>query len=213
MSLTHAHHLFAGVEEKAFNALIHATFTARPRYLHVGTPPFVFADSLTSTLGPPISFPGIPGGIPYDVVFDIPELDLFPPDPVPEPLPPGANQFSLATTVRLTVGCLRQSAQPDRKPPIDPETVMLSVAARGHVTVTSSTSTSGWIGLALDDVDINIEPEGLRRVVDCIVRMVLGAMLANVRIPFHALNVGAFALSLTEGPEIAADQVEVFGEV
>jgi hypothetical protein len=43
--------------------------------------------------------------------------------------------------------------------------------------------------------------------------MVLQAVLLNVKLPFHALTAGAFALALLRGPEVEDDQVKIYGTV
>ena len=53
----------------------------------------------------------------------------------------------------------------------------------------------------------------LEMVVDCIIRMMLNALLENVQLPFHVLSAGAFQLILEQGPTIDQDQVEVWGDI
>jgi hypothetical protein len=65
-----------------------------------------------------------------------------------------------------------------------------------------------------DDVKIlDITPNSLDSVLECLLRMILQSVLANIRLPFHALTIGAFSLILTRGPEVDNDQVKLFGKV
>jgi hypothetical protein len=43
--------------------------------------------------------------------------------------------------------------------------------------------------------------------------MILQAVLDQLRLPFHALTMGAFSLILLRGPEIGDDQLKLWGDV
>jgi hypothetical protein len=213
MSLTEAETVFAGVNETGVNDLFKAFFTARPRYLTYATPGLVpLAVPFTSV--PAIAFPGIPGGIEYRIQFEIPIVD-FAPDSSggASPLPVGPGQLDIHTKVTMTVGCYRYfDGNKDRQGTVTPISTTLEVWARGKPTVTYFSPGVGEVGFSLDEVEIvDITPDSLESVVECILRMVLQAVIRNVRLPFHALTAGAFSLALTRGPEIADDQVKIYG--
>jgi hypothetical protein len=214
MSLTQDKHVFAGVHENGINTFLHALFSARPHYLRYGTSMFVPTTTVSATNVAPIPFPGVPGGIPYQVRFAIPHIDLFPPDAAPGPLPPGPGQFSIRTRVQLTVGCGHWHVGRDQHPTFEPISTELEVWARGRPWVQNFGPGSGQVGIEIDDITIvGIAPNTLAAVLECLIRMMLQAALDNVRLPFHALTMGAFALILQRGPEIADDQIELFGDV
>lgn len=215
MSLTEAQHVFAGVHEHGINTFLRAVFTARPHYLSYGTTPFVTASSAAATLVPTIAFPGVPGGIPYDIQFAIPTIDLFPADPDPDPIPPGIGQFTVHTAVRLTVGCMDwQPGGQDRRPSLRPISTNLDVWARGHLFVFDFGGGNGVVGFDVEEIKIpDLRPASLEAVLECIIRMMLKAALHNVRLPFAALRMGAFNLVLDRGPEIADDQIKLWGHV
>jgi hypothetical protein len=165
-----------------------------------------------------IPFPGIPGGIPYAVSFTIPTIDLFPPDSATEALPPGPDQLSIHTNVRITLGCMHWSQNPtgDREPPpaLAPVSVTLSVWALASVDSQYFGPGTGFISFTVIRVLLpDVLPAGLANVLDCMIRMMLQAALSNVQLPFHALSAGAFELILQQGPEIADNQIEAWGDV
>jgi hypothetical protein len=223
MSLTETEQVFAGVSEDAVNDLMTAIFSARPRYLNYGSPLFVPATTAFVTQVPAIAFPGVPGGIQYGVLFSIPRIDFHPDDSAGvSPLPPGIGQFTLHTTCRLFVGCtrLRGDNQPvatTHVPPVSvsPIGTALDVFARGHpVASFFGPPGSGDVRLVLDDVEIvDIRPDSLESVIECLIRMFLQAALANLRLPFKALSMGAFDLILVRGPEVEQDQAQLYGNV
>lgn len=71
---------------------------------------------------------------------------------------------------------------------------------------------NGELTFRLEAIEIvDIGPDELESVVECLLRMILQAVLATVRLPFKAITAGAFSISLTRGPEIADDQVKLWG--
>jgi hypothetical protein len=73
---------------------------------------------------------------------------------------------------------------------------------------------TGYITFQVLNVRIPaIRPEGLEVVLDCVIRMMLNALLENVQLPFRVLSAGAFQLILEQGPTIDQDQVEVWGDI
>lgn len=90
----------------------------------------------------------------------------------------------------------------------------LEVHAVARPTVNYFGPGSGEIMFRLEAIEIvDIAPGGLESVVECLLRMILQAVLDTVRLPFQAISAGAFTLALTRGPEIADDQLKVWGTV
>lgn len=217
MSLTQAHHVFAGLEESGINTFLKALFTARPHYLHYGSSAFVPVSTVNATNMATIQFPGVPGGIQYAVGFTIPVVDLFPPDAGSgSPIPPALNQFGLKTTVRLTLGCMTWSGDTGNEHGgrLVPIFADLDVWARGDLIAHYYGPGTGFIGLEVLDIRIPaIQPKGFEAVIECLIRMMLNGALANVQLPFHAISAGAFRLILEQGPTIDKDEVEVWGDI
>jgi hypothetical protein len=213
VSFTGAFHVFAGVDEDGINDLVSAFFAARPHYLLYGTSPFVPASSVTETQVPPIAFPGIGGGIRYMVRFSVPTIDLFPPDgPLPPPLALTANHLVIRTAVRLTLLCGDLRHQKEGQ--LTPLSTMLEVWAVGEPVVHVFGPGSGEIGFKIDAVEIvDIAPESLETLLNCLLKMLLQAALSNLWLPFAPLTAGAFSLTLDHGPEIADDQIKLWGHV
>ncbi len=217
MSLTKSHHVFAGVAESGINTFLKALFTTRPHYLRYGSPQFVPTSTVNATSVAAISFPGVPGGIQYTVAFSLPVIDLFPPDAgSASPIPPGKNQFGLHTRVHLTLGCMTWSGQPgnDRGGRMTPIFVDLDVWATGEIVSHYYGPGTGYISFQIDAIRIpEVQPHKLEAIADCLIRMLLNAILETVQLPFHALSAGAFKLILEAGPEINSNQVEVWGSI
>ena len=58
-----------------------------------------------------------------------------------------------------------------------------------------------------------IKPDTLDTLLDCLLRMIMAAALANITLPFHSFSLGAFQLILEQGPEISDNQVKVWGNI
>jgi len=216
MSLTEAQHVFAGAHEDGINDLLRAFFTARPRHLTYVTPALAPSTGAFTSVSP-IGFPGIPGGIDYAVSFSIPTVDFHPDSSGgASPLPLGSGQLGIRTTVTLTVLCNRRVRPPDGNEvvPSTPINTALDVFARGKPTVTFLGPGVGDIGFELDTVElVDIKPDSLESVLECVLLMILQGLLANVRLPFKAVTIGAFALVLQRGPESEDDQVKLYGDL
>lgn len=227
MSLTDTQRVFASIHESALNDLLRAFFTARPRYLRYGSPAFVPATNVTATQMPAIAFPGLPGGIDWAVQFEIPRIDLHDPDDALPPqlaLPPGG--FSLRTAVKLCINCVKrrddrgQGKDPTGKPNDDDRSLgevtctELGVFAIGHLDSWNDASGNGEIRLRVDAVElVDITPDNLESVLECLIRMLLDAALSQVHLPISALRAGAFQLLVTQGPLIDLDHVLARGNV
>lgn len=214
MSLTAAHHAFASVSQDGVNQALLAFFTARPHYLNYGSPPFVTANSISETVMAPIPFPGTPG-IPWAVDFTIPVVDLNPADaPLPPPLTIGPDQLALRTTVVLTIGCLTGDKSSDKRGQITPLKTKLDVIAVGHPVARYFSPGVGDVSFLVDTVLVQgISPTSLQAIVDCLIRSMLNAALAGVRLPFNVIDASFFKLSLEQGPSILDDQIELWGDV
>lgn len=225
MSLTQVQHLFASVHESALNDMLRAFFTARPRYLRYGSPAFVPATNVTATQMAAIAFPGLPGGIDWAVRFGLPRVDLFKqtaPLPPQLTLPPGG--FALRTQVELCINCMRRrddrgtdKPNDDRQKPNSLGEVTctkIEVFAVGHLDGWNDGSGGGEIRLRLDAVElVDITPDGLESVLECLIRMLLDAALSQVHLPLQALRAGAFRLVVAQGPLIDDDRILARGNV
>ncbi len=221
MSLTQSQQVFASVHESALNDLLRAFFGARPRYLRYGSPAFVPATNVTATQMAAIAFPGLPGGIDWSVRFSVPRVDLYKQTDALPPqltLPPGG--FALRTDVELCVNCVRR--RDDRNPDGKDQPrglgevtcTKLQVFAIGHLDSWTDGSGNGEIRLRVDAVElVDITPDSLESVLECLIRMLLDAALAQVHLPLQALRAGAFHLAVTQGPLIDDDRVQARGTV
>ena len=215
MSLTESELLFASIHEGGVNDMLKAFFTARPRYLVYATPGLAPGTAFTPLA--PIAFPGMPGGIEYAIALDIPVVDFAPDSTGGSPLPVGAQQIGIHTKVLLTVGCARKQERPgrdDKRGVFVPIDTALELWGRGRIMATYSGPGTGEIRFQVDEVElVDITPDSLETVLECILRMVLQAVLSNVRLPFQAVSAGAFSLALTRGPEVEDDQVKLYGSI
>ena len=231
MSLTEAQEVFASIHEDAFNDLLTAFCTDRPRHLIYGSPSFIPATTAAETSMPSIPFPGVPGGIQWRIRLSIPHVDLF---KQTEPLPPELNlqpgEFSASIEAELCLDCRRLKVDPqpprsthgkgedDRKDdvrhPIKELTCcQLKVFAVGHIEHVMSSSGEDAIALAVDAVEIvDIAPDSVESVLECLLFMILQAVLADIRLPLRALRAGAFELLPTVGPLIEDDQIKMRGD-
>lgn len=217
MSLTEAEMVFAGAHETGINDILTAFFMARPRYLNYATPSLPAPPGTPFVSVPAIAFPGIPGGIQYRISLSIPVIDFDPDSSAgTSPLPVISSQFNVNTKVTITVGCIRKIRDDDKERPgsFIPIDTTLEVWGRGKPTVTYSGPGVGVVGFQLDQVEIvDITPDSLESVLECLILMILSAVLSNVQLPFNTLSVGAFSLILSRGPEVEDDQVKLYGGV
>ena len=222
MSLTEANHVFAGVHEHGINEFLKAFLTARPHHINYGTSAFVPVTTALATNVATIAFPGIPGGIQYLVQFSIPVVDLFPPDGG-GPLPPGPGEFSIHVGARITVSCMKWTTSQNRdgKPNVSftPLSTAIEIWAKGKPDVRYFGPGTGDIGFIVEEIKIPAlacvggKPDTFEAIVECVIRMVLQALLDGIRLPFSAMTIGFFTLILQRGPEISTDQVKVWGDI
>jgi len=233
MSLTDAQAVFAGIHETAINDLITAFCTARPRYLAYGSPGFVPATTVAATRMDAINFPGVPGGIQWRLRLGIPRIDLFKQsNDLPPELTLGPGQFSAEIDVELCIECRklridpkpprppkeREREQPNQPPRDDGHPIReltcfrLRVFAIGHIEQVLASTGEDAIAFAVDAVEIvDIRPDELESFLECLLFMILQAVLANVRLPLPALRAGAFQLTPTVGPLIEDDSIKARG--
>jgi hypothetical protein len=217
MSLTQINHVFAGAHENAINDFLRAFLTARPRHINYGTSAFVPVTTASVTNVPVITFPGIPGGIQYMVQFSIPIVDFFPSSGTGA-LSPGPGELSIHTKVRITVSCRKGRIQ-DEKLTTTPLTTSLEVWAKGTIQTTFLGPGIGRIGFILTELKIpdlacvKGEPDTFEIVIECVIRMILQALLDNISIPFKAITIGFIQLILERGPEIDDDQIKMWGDI
>lgn len=232
MSLTEAEDVFGGIHEDALNDLLHAFFTARPRYLHYASPGFVAATTPAVTQIGAIPFPNVPGGIDWAVSLEIPVVDLHrQTQPLPPELTLTPGQLSVRTGVTLCLGCRHDRINPEpprpthghgerprEAPPRDDRRRMhesccrLDIFAIGHLERVIADNGEPAVAIAVDSVElVDVKPDDLETILECLLLMILRAVLASVRLPLRALRAGAFTLTLTRGPEIQDDQLKIYG--
>jgi hypothetical protein len=237
MSLTEAESVYASIHEDALNDLLTAFCTDRPRYLVYGSPSFVAGTTVAETSMPAIAFPGIPGGIQWRLRLTIPRVDLFKQTSAlpPELTPLAPGHFSLRLGVELCLDCRhlkidprpprsqdgkegqesrkQSEPKPDRRHPLEELTCCrLQVFGVGHLQHVLTTAGEDAIALVVDQVElVDIAPDEVESILECLLFMILQAVLAGIRLPLRALRVGAFSLSVTQGPLIEDDQVKARG--
>ncbi|HAM27780.1 MAG TPA: hypothetical protein DCP11_14085 [Microbacteriaceae bacterium] len=226
MGLTQAEEVFGGITETGINDILDEFFHARPRHLRYGSPGFVPTTTVAATSMPAIAFPGVPGGIDWSVRLTVPRVDLFPQTTgLPPELSLGGGQLSVSTAVTLCVSCdQKRGRQPDnpdgRQPGKDDQPprgrvkgtcFTLKVFGVGHIERTFGPDSVRVIVDSLEIVDI--EPNGLESVIECLLLQILRAVLADVRLPLTTLRAGAFSLTITRGPEIGNDELSAFGNL
>ncbi len=218
MSLTQTSTVFAAIHENGLNDLIEAFYNARTHYFVYATPAFTSSTTASITSIPAISFPGIPGGIDFAIGLRQPTIDLHPDSSGGSAvLPPQAGQFTVSARVVLLVPCGDRQQDFDlthgrKDRPIinaSPQATELEIHARG-----SLINAAGNISFKAEEIEIvDIAPESLENVIECIMRLIVNAVLQNIRIPIPSLTLDAFSLSITDGPRIEEDQIKVWGTV
>jgi hypothetical protein len=235
MSLTQAQTVFASVHENAINDALTAFCTARPRYLAYGSPAFTPVTTAAETRMDAIAFPGVPGGIQWRLRLSIPRVDLFKQtQSLPPELSLGPGQFSMSLDAELCIECrrIRIDPKPPRpnkgrgeekpnEPPLDDKHPLseltcfkLRVFAVGHIEHVMTSTGEDGIAFAIDAVEIvDIKPDELESFVECLLFLILQAVLAVIRLPLKALRAGAFQLVPVVGPLIEDDQIKARGTV
>jgi hypothetical protein len=235
MSLTQAETVFASVHEDALNDALTAFCTARPRYLAYGSPSFTPVTTAAETRMDAIAFPGVPGGIQWRLRLSIPRVDLFKQTrALPPELSLGPGQFSVELDAELCIECRKiridpKPPRPDKgrgsdnpnQPPRDDKHPLseltcfkLRLFAVGHLEHVFTSTGEDGIAFAVDAVEIvDIKPDELESFLECLMFLILQAVLAGIRLPLRALRAGAFQLVPVVGPLIEDDQIKVRGTV
>jgi hypothetical protein len=218
LSLTQSNNVFVGIHEKAINSFLKAFLTARSHYIRYGTSSFVPTTTSNATNIPPIIFPNIPGGIEYMIEFSIPIIDLFPPTNS-GPLPPNTGGLGLHSEVKITILCNKEIKQGEKKPSSIPLTTGIEVFAKGKIVSTFFGVGTGSIGFLLEEIRIpnfacvGGKPDPFETILECIILMILKALLSGISIPFSALTIGFIQIILQRGPEIEEDQIKMWGDI
>lgn len=233
MSLTETEAVFASVHETALNDILTAFANDRPRYFNYGSPAFVPSTSAGATSMDAIAFPGVPGGIQWRVRLSTPRIDLFKQtDSLPPELNLGPGEFSGKLGVELCLDCRRTKIDPkpprpkddrkenrpppriDRHAPSELTCFRLQVFVVGHLEHVMASNGEDAIALAIDAVEIvDIKPDEIESFLECLLFMILQAVLAEIRLPLRALRAGAFQLVPVVGPLIEDDQIKMRGNV
>jgi hypothetical protein len=167
----------------------------------------------------------------------VPRVDAHPQDLglPPELDPLAAQRLSIRTTVELCIDCQGRQRRPDRepqpetgekekpdehhhpdKPPrgdLRPVCFKVEVHAIAHAERTSSPDGDA-VRVIVDALElVDLRPDELESVIECLLLQILRAALASVRLPLTALRAGAFQLLPTAGPLVEDDRVEMFGDV
>lgn len=216
MSFTKGENVFAGVNERGINSLLTAFFTARPHYLNYGTPHFAPTTTVNVTSIPPVSIPGILSGIEFAISFQIPTVDINPDSSGgTSPLPPGTGKFTIKTQVTISLLCVsRGENMHDVRQRGTVLTTSLGVFALCAPFVINSAPGTGEIGIRLERAElVDITPDALESIVECLIENILQSVLSNVHLPFNTLTLGAFGLILKAGPDAEEDQVKVRGDI
>jgi hypothetical protein len=164
---------------------------------------------------PPIAFPGAAGGITYAISLTIPVVDLYPPNAaLPAPLVLKPDQLSITTTVTITLGCTTKSSDTDKGGRVTPVTTSLDVIAIANPKSTFLSPGVGFVTFEVDQVVVpQVDPASLRAVIDCLLEMVLNAVLSSVELPFDIIDADFFKIILQAGPTIADNQIELWGDI
>lgn len=102
----------------------------------------------------------------------------------------------------------------DRHPLSELTCFRLRIFAVGHLEHVLSSTGEDSIAFAVDQVEIvDIKPDEVESFLECLLFMILQAVLAGIRLPLRALRAGAFQLSLAVGPLIEDDSIKARGTV
>ena len=102
----------------------------------------------------------------------------------------------------------------DRHPISELTCFKLELFVIGHIEHVLAFTGEDAVAFAVDAVEIvDISPDKLESFLECLMFMILQAVLAGIRLPLPALRAGAFQLSIVAGPFIEDDQIKVRGNV
>ena len=101
-----------------------------------------------------------------------------------------------------------------RKGHVTPVRTTLKVIAIAHPVSHYFSPGVGYVSFQVDQVLlVDVAPPSLRAVLDCLLEMILNALLADVQLPFDLIDAGFVKLALEAGPDIADDQIKIWGDV
>jgi hypothetical protein len=212
MALTAGHAAYAALHEDGINKFIRNVYLVRPHYFHYATSVFGGGSTNISLLNP-LEVPGLGNVIQYSIDISRPTIDFVPQDAgstLPVPLALGPNQFSLTAEIRICIACgLR-----DQREKWAPERICayLNVWAVGHPTVQPLSPTDKLIGLQIDQIVVKNVGD-LEKIVECMAKDMVNALLERLQQKVSELVLGAFGLILAAGPEISDDQLKVWGDI
>ena len=218
MSLTQAEQLFAGVHENAINDLVTAFCTRRPRHLLYGSPAFVPSTTVAATSMNAINFPGVPGGIQWLVRLSVPRIDLHPQSaPLPPELLLAPGQFSGSIEVTICLDCRRIGFDPQSNQHLSTPHPLreltcwtVGLVFLGHIEPALTAGGADAIALVADRVEIvDIRPEELESLLECLLFMIIQGFLADMRLPMTTFAFNPF--TPVAGPLIEGDQVKLRG--
>ncbi len=120
---------------------------------------------------------------------------------MPHPLVLGVGQVSVRTTVELILLCQRgRKDDPDQRPIGTPIATRLEAVALGRMVPVAVTPGTGSVVIDVQQVElVDITPDDLESVLECLMLTLLRAVFGSVSLPFSALRVGAFSLTLLRG--------------
>jgi hypothetical protein len=122
--------------------------------------------------------------------------------------------LAIHTNVELTVACKKARDPHGERTEFSPLTTSLELFATGIPVVSVFGPGTGEIRFDLDRLEIvDIKPDSLESVLECLLLMMLRAALLNFRLSFSAMSIGFVMLILKNGPLIETDQIKVFGDV
>ena len=223
MGFTQAEMAFVGAHETGINDLITAFCQDRPRYLLYRSPAFGPAPTIDATRLDPIAFPGIPGGIEWQVKLTIPQIDLFDQDmPLPPELSLSPGQFSARLGIEICLDCKpgrirqkdhREEKDPRKEHPLREVTCWrVEVFAVGHIEPTLTSAGGAGIALVVDKLEVvEIRPDELETLIECLLFMIIQAALAQIVIPVETFAFDPFTPAV--GPLIEDDQVKLRGNM
>ena len=197
MSFTEAEHVFAGINEDGLNDILTAVFTTRPHYIPVRVPPVrPVHDGCGHRDGHP-PLPRHPRGYPVGSLVRGPKDRSVPRQlgrhaATAQPRP--GRSFSLRTEVTLYLLCGgKRKGDSDRRDWTgNTLKASLGVWATGRLLVSAFGGGSGEIRFNVDAVElVDVKPDPLETLLECLIRMLLTAAIKQVVIPFESLRAGA----------------------
>ena len=90
----------------------------------------------------------------------------------------------------------------------------LDLWAVGVASATITGPGTGFITFEVSKVElVDVTPDPLESVLECLILSMLQGLLTNVQLPFSGVTVDMFTLSLTRGPETETDEAKLYGDI